>query len=257
MLINGSSTVGVCNAATPWSIPLAGTCTSWWWSVAHVRSAVSGCSIHCSEYEEHHATHSSVPQPYNLYGGAYSSRGLAENHPIPLHSLHGGERSSFWSCVPHDDKVNSESVKSVKPGDSGVVIGCQLDQFVCILSVECFIAWSHIYLAFTGKVSTLTHFPLEQGREDYSFLDQAVKDFEHGLDSICTGSVDIPEMEVSFEEADAMPSSVSFTFLCLVSTHSDNCRLQLAPSIKCLTSWCQSRASLLPVAQVGKMSASI
>ena len=35
-----------------------------------------------------------------------------------------------------------------------------------------------------GKVSTHTHFPLEQGCEDYSLLDQMVKDFKHSLNSI-------------------------------------------------------------------------
>ena len=54
---------------------------------------------------------------------------------------------------------------------------------------------------------------------------------------------------------DAMPFSVSSGYLCLVSIHSDNSRLQLAPSIKCHKLWCQARAWLLPVPQAGKMSA--
>ena len=36
----------------------------------------------------------------------------------------------------------------------------------------------HIYPKFTGKVSSLTHFPLEPGCEDYAFLDQAVADLD-------------------------------------------------------------------------------
>ena len=47
ILTNGSSTPGVCNTTTLWSIPFAGIWASWWWSVAHVRSAPSGCSLHC------------------------------------------------------------------------------------------------------------------------------------------------------------------------------------------------------------------
>ena len=39
-------------------------------------------------------------------------------------------------------------------------------------------------LDFIGKVSTLTYLPLKPGYEDYPFLDQAGKDFEHGLYSI-------------------------------------------------------------------------
>ena len=99
------------------------------------------------------------------------------------------------------------------------------------------------------KVSALTHFQLEPGYDDYSFLDQAVKDFEHGLDSILSG-----ELEASFWEAVAMPPPISSGFLCLVSTHSDNFRLQLAPSIKCLALGCQARALNLPVPQVGNIS---
>ena len=53
--------------------------------------------------------------------------------------------------------VNSESVVGIKLGDSGVVIRCQVDEFIHAWLVDCFIAQSHIYLGFTGKVSTLTH----------------------------------------------------------------------------------------------------
>ena len=53
-----------------------------------------------------------------------------------------------------------------------------------------------------------------------------------------------------------MPSSISSGSICLVSTYSDNSRLQLAPSIKCLTLWCQATSLLLPVPQVGNMTAS-
>ena len=44
------------------------------------------------------------------------------------------------------------------------------------------------------------------------------EDFEHGLDSILTDFIDIPELDESFEEVDAMPSSVSSGFLCSVGT---------------------------------------
>ena len=83
-----------------------------------------------------------------------------------------------------------------------------------------------------------------------------VKDFDSGLKPILMDSIDTPELEVSFDEADVMPSSVSSGYLCLVSTHYDNSRLQLAPNIKCYTLWCQAKSLLLPVPQVGKISAS-
>ena len=67
-------------------------------------------------------------------------------------SLHGGERSSFPGLVASDDTVDSESVMGIKPGDSGVVIGYQVDEFTCTWSAEWFVAHSHIYPGFTGKV---------------------------------------------------------------------------------------------------------
>ena len=60
----------------------------------------------------------------------------------------------------------------IKPGDSGVVIGYQVDEFTCTWSAEQFVACFHIYPGFTGKVLSLTHFSLEPGCEDYAFLDQ-------------------------------------------------------------------------------------
>ena len=102
------------------------------------------------------ATHSAVPQPF---GGAYSLGGSVEGHLIPLPSLHDGEGSSFPGLVPSDDVADFESVMGVKPVDSSVVIGYQVDEFTCTWSAEWFVACSHIYPGFTGKVSSLTHFP--------------------------------------------------------------------------------------------------
>ena len=136
---------------------------------------------------EPYATHSAVPQPI---GGVYSLGGSIESHLIPLPSLHVGEGSSFPGLVPN-------SVMAVKPGDSGVVIGYQVDEFTCTWSAEQFVAHSHIYPGFTGKVSSLTHFPLEPGCEDFAFLDQAVADFEQGLDSILTDSLETPDLDTS------------------------------------------------------------
>ena len=203
------------------------------------------------------ATPSAVPQPSHLYGGAYSLGGSVERHLIPPLSLHDGEGSSFPGLVPSDDMVDSESVMGIKPGDSGVVIGYQVDEFTCTWSAEQFVTHSHIYPGFTGKVSSLTHFPLEPGCEDYAFLDQAVAEFEQGLDSILTDSLETPELDTSLDKPDAVTSSsVSSGFLYLVSTLSDNSKLQLAPSIRTRKLWCQARALLASVSLVTKMSAS-
>ena len=101
--------------------------------------------------------------------------------------------------------VSSESAIGIEPGDSAVMIGCQVDEFTHNWSAEWFVAHSHIYPGFTGKVSSLTQFPLELGCKDYSFLDQAVADFEQGLDSILTDSPETPELDTSLDESDAVP----------------------------------------------------
>ena len=80
------------------------------------------------------ATKSAVPQPSHLYGWAYSFGGLAESHPILQPSLHGEEGSSFPGLVPSNDMDDSESAMGIKPGDSGVVIGYQVDEFTCTWS---------------------------------------------------------------------------------------------------------------------------
>ena len=79
---------------------------------------------------------SAVPQPSHLFGGAYSLGGSVESHLIPLPSLHGGEGSCFPGLVPSDDACNSESVMGIKPGESGGVIGYQVDEFTHTWSAE-------------------------------------------------------------------------------------------------------------------------
>ena len=156
--------------------------------------------------------------------------------------------------VPFDDTIKSESVMGIRPSNSGVVIGYQVNEFTHIWSAEQFVAHSHIYPGFTGKVSSLTHFPLEPECEDYSILDQTVADFEQGLDSILTDSLETHELDTSLGEPDAITSSVSPGFLCLVITLSDNSKLQLAPSIRSHKLWCQVRALLAPVSLATKRS---
>ena len=77
-----------------------------------------------------------------------------ESHLIPLPSLHGGEGSSLPGLVPSDDVVDSDSVMGIKPGDSGVVIGHQVDEFTHTWFAEWFVAHSHIYPGFADKVSS-------------------------------------------------------------------------------------------------------
>ena len=181
---------------------------------------------------------------------------MAESHLIPPSSLHCGEGSSFPGLAPSDDTVNSESAVGIKPGDSGVVIGCQVDGFTHTWSAEQFVACFHIYPWFTCKVSSLTHFSLELGCEDYPFLDQAMADFEQGLDSILTHSLETPELDTSLDEPDAITSFVSSVFLHSVSTLFDNSQLHFAPSIRSHKLRCQARMLLELVSLATKMSAS-
>ena len=121
--------------------------------------------------------------------------------------------------------VKSAFVVGNKTGDSGMVMEYQVDEFTHTRSSECFIALSHIYPGFMDKVLLLTHFLLEPGCEDFSFLDQAVEEHEHGLDFILIDSNNAPDLNASFDRADAMSSSVSPRFLCFCCTISDNSRL--------------------------------
>ena len=93
----GGTTIGVCTIVTPWSLPTAGICAIWQWSLGHTRYAqwllppllwVGGAFCYP-------ATQSAILQPFPLYGGAYSFGGLVESHPIPPPSLHGGEGVLF------------------------------------------------------------------------------------------------------------------------------------------------------------------
>ena len=163
---------------------------------------------------------------------------MVGSHPITPPSLHGGEESSVLGLIPSDDKVNSESVVNIKPCDSGVVTGYQVDEFTHTRSAEQFVGHSHIYPGFTGEVSPLIHFALEPGCEDYSFLDQAVADFQQGLDSILNDSIESPEFDMSLDGPGAITSSVSSGILCLVSSISDISKPQPAPSIMSNKLWC-------------------
>ena len=120
--------------------------------------------------------------------------------------------------------------------------------------MEQFVSQSHIYPGFMGRYHT-NQLPTEIRMQELFFIEQAVVDIEY-LDFILTDSIKTAELDASFDELDAVPSSVSSVFLHLVSTISDYSKLQLAFSIKCHKLWCEARALLLPVPLAGKMTAS-
>ena len=90
--------------------------------------------------------------------------------------------------------VNSKSVVGIEPGNSGMVIGYQVDESIHLVS------WvlhrnDHTDTQVHGQVSVLNQFPIEPGCEDYSFLDKCVKDIEHCLDSVLKDSVNTLELD--------------------------------------------------------------
>ena len=87
----------------------------------------SGCSSHFLELGESSAAHLVVPSlSSNIVG--HTALGASQSHLIPQPSLHGSEESSFLCSAASDDTVNSESMVGVKPGDSGFMVGCQVDE---------------------------------------------------------------------------------------------------------------------------------
>ena len=79
------------------------------------------------------------PQLFNQHD-EHSFKDLPKSHPGPPPFLHGWEESSLPGCVPPNDTVDSESVMVIKPGDSGVVIGYQVNEFTCTWLTECLFA---------------------------------------------------------------------------------------------------------------------
>ena len=147
-----------------------------------------------SNREDPPGAHLTIPQAFQQYGGTYGFGRFTESHLIPPSSLYVVEKSSFPGSTLPNNTVHSKSLVEVKPGDSGVVIRYHINGFTFTWLAENFIAHSQIYPGFTSKVSTLTHFPLD--------------------------------------EADAIPSSVPAGFLHSVNTVSINSKPQLAPSIR-------------------------
>ena len=90
----------------------------------------------------------------------HTALGIWQSYSIPPPLLHGGEGSSFPDSVPSNNTDNSESVVGITPVDSGMVMRHHIDELI---------AWSHFYPGFMGKMSTLTHFPLQPVCKDYFF----------------------------------------------------------------------------------------
>ena len=150
----GGSAIGVYTIATLWSSPIVGICASWWWSSVHTRYAQNGCSsIALSRGSLMLLTQ--LPCSHPNYMVWHTALGAWQSHLIPLTSLHGGEGSFFPGFIPSDDTVDFDSAIGIKPCFSGVVMWYQIDELTHTWSAEQFVAHSHIYPGFTGKVSSL------------------------------------------------------------------------------------------------------
>ena len=77
-----------------------------------------------------------------------------------------------------------------------------------------FCAQSQVYTRFTGEVSTLDHHsPCELTCEVHIFLDQAMQEFIHTLDSIIMGPNETLESDAFFDQHDSIASLVCSGFL--------------------------------------------
>ena len=176
-------------------------CAGPWFTPGVLQIAVLSTAL---SRREHYVFQSVVIRTFSQYNGAYSTGGLSENHPIPLPSLHA--RSLLFQVLSHLMTHNSKSVVDIKAGDSGVVLGYQVDEFACNWLAEHFVVESHIHPKLTGKVSKLAHL-LEPQCGNYSFWDKVVAYFEHGLDLIFTDSFEtLVGLHIFFDE----PGAITF-----------------------------------------------
>ena len=98
-----------------------------------------------------------------------------QSHLIPLPFLQHWEGSSFQGLVPSDDTIESNSVMEVKIHESWVVIMYHLDKFTSSWLAECFLAHPQIYPGIPCKMSSVANVLLEHGCEDYSLLDELLR----------------------------------------------------------------------------------
>ena len=143
------SITGICITTALQSIPMAGICKSWLWSKAHTRNALLSPLLWVGGALCYSV---SCPPAIPPIRWGIQLRQLG-SHPIPLPSLHSGEGSSFPGLFHMMTQSILNLWWALKPGYSSVVIGFQVDEFTHPLVMEHFVAQSHIYPGFTGKVS--------------------------------------------------------------------------------------------------------
>ena len=107
-----------------------------------------------------------------------------------------------------------------------------------------------------SKVSILTTSDLNHSVRIILLWTTQFSDFEHGLHSNLTNTIETLELDASFDNPNAVIYLFSLGFLCLVSIIYVSSKLQGIPSSKLCKLLCQDRVLLLSAPVVDKMSAS-
>ena len=155
----GAQQLGFAHASLH-SIPMAGICASWSWSGAHTRNASSGCTLNCFDLG---GLCYSISCPLAIPAVWWGIQlGQLDSHPISPPSQNPPTFPSsmggffFSRFVPTYVMANSTSVVGMKPSDSSMVIGYQVDEFALTWLAECFFTQSHIILASLARCHHLS-----------------------------------------------------------------------------------------------------
>ena len=97
VLTYGALTARVCNATILWSISMVSIYASLWWSLAHTRSVLSGCSFHYFKWGELMPLIQLSPS-HSFYMAGHTALGVWQSHLIPPPSLHGGRSLPCSLC---------------------------------------------------------------------------------------------------------------------------------------------------------------
>ena len=171
--------------------------------MAHVQSSVAVPVTACFERGSFMLL-IQLPPSHSIFMVGYSFGTLKRVAQYLCLGLHGGEWYSFQGWTAPDDTVVSGCVVAIKPGDSGLLTGYQVDEF------------TNIVLNLSSQ-TLLTE-----------------QNWIHAL------------MRLILCLLQPQQSFWTWYYFCYF-------KLQLTSSIKYHKLWCQAKALLLPVPQVGKI----
>ena len=111
---------------------------------------------------------------HSIHIMGHTAFGVLQSHLIPPLSSHG-RRGLLFHLVLHLMTWSTLNLWWAWNLVTCVMTGNQIDEFTPILLAEPFVAQSHIYHGFMGKMSKLTHFQLHLVCKDYSFLTRQIR----------------------------------------------------------------------------------